>query len=140
MRLKQRQIPSSRSGRLHRRGVEQRDCLEERVRQKIPLLSLRDRRDHMRQEKLPPFHGNEGSAGSHTRGQTATSLRKGLLQLRDDRVVFGKEVFLVEGLQKTHHRPGEETMRLHHGSQSPLQCNALFDGDGQLSKIRNLVL
>ena len=70
----------------------------------------------MRQEKLPPFHGNEGSAGSHTRGQTATGLRKGLLQLRDDWVIFGKEVFLVEGLQKTHHRPGEETRRLHHGS------------------------
>ena len=31
-------------------------------------------------------------------------------------------------------------MRLHHGSQSPLQCNALFDGDGQLSKVLNLVL
>ena len=81
MRLKQRQIPSRRPGRLHRRGVEQRGCLEERVRQKILLLSLRDRRDHMRQEKLSPFHGNEGSAGSHARGQTATSLRKGLLQL-----------------------------------------------------------
>ena len=31
-------------------------------------------------------------------------------------------------------------MRLHHGSQSPLQCNAPFDGDGQLSKVLNLVL
>ena len=31
-------------------------------------------------------------------------------------------------------------MRLHHGSQSPLQCNALFDGDGQLHKVLNLVL
>ena len=31
-------------------------------------------------------------------------------------------------------------MRLHHGSQSPLQCNALFDGDGQLPKVLNLLL
>ena len=31
-------------------------------------------------------------------------------------------------------------MRLHHGSQSPLQGDALFDGYGQLLKVLNLVL
>ena len=31
-------------------------------------------------------------------------------------------------------------MRLHHGSQSPLQGDALFDGYGQLPKVLNLVL
>ena len=31
-------------------------------------------------------------------------------------------------------------MRLHHGSQSPLQGDALFDGYGQLPKVWNLVL
>ena len=31
-------------------------------------------------------------------------------------------------------------MRLHHGSQSPLQGDALFDGNGQLPKVLNLVL
>ena len=31
-------------------------------------------------------------------------------------------------------------MRLHHGSQSPLQSDALFDGYGQLPKVLNLVL
>ena len=70
----------------------------------------------MRQKKLPPLHCYEGSAGSHTGSQTATGLREGLLQLRDDWVIFGKELLLVERLLKSHHRPGEETMRLHHGS------------------------
>ena len=46
----------------------------------------------------------------------------------------------MKGLQETHHRPGEETMRLHHGSQSPLQGDALFDGYGQMPKVWNLVL
>ena len=31
-------------------------------------------------------------------------------------------------------------MRLHHGSQSPLQGDALFDGNEQLPKVLNLVL
>ena len=31
-------------------------------------------------------------------------------------------------------------MRLHHGSQSPFQGDALFDGYGQLPKVLNLVL
>ena len=31
-------------------------------------------------------------------------------------------------------------MRLHHGSQSPLQGDALFDGYGQMPKVWNLVL
>ena len=31
-------------------------------------------------------------------------------------------------------------MRLHHGSQSPLQGDTLFDGYGQLPKVLNLVL
>ena len=46
----------------------------------------------------------------------------------------------MKGLQETHHRPGEETMGFHHGPQSPLQGDTLFDGNGQMPKVWDLVL
>ena len=88
--LEKRHISSRRPGRLHRRGVEQRGSLKERVWQEIPLLRLRHRWNYVGQEKLTSLHCNEGSAGDHAGSQIAAGLRERLLQLWDDRVVFRK--------------------------------------------------
>ena len=46
----------------------------------------------------------------------------------------------MKGLQEAHHRPSEETMGFHHRPQSPLQGDALLDGNGQMPKVWDLVL
>ena len=46
----------------------------------------------------------------------------------------------MKGLQESHHRPGEETMGLHNRPQSPLQGDALLDGNRQMTKVWDLVL
>ena len=59
--------------------------------------------------------------------------------MRDDWVILREELLFVERLNEPHHRPGEEAMSLHHGSKRPLDRNAFFNGDGQLSEIRDLI-
>ena len=57
----------------------------------------------------------------------------------DDWVIFREELLLVKRLNQPHHLPGEEAKSLHHRSKTPLDGNAFFDGDRQLSEIWDLV-